>query len=68
MKKILYYQACLKGVSLALLNICTNSLKNKINWSMKIFFLSILGIVLFSFNLYADYSYEDIAVLKNMEL
>ena len=31
---------------------------------MKIFFLSILGIALFSFSVFADYSYEDIAVLK----
>ena len=31
---------------------------------MKIFFFSILGTVFFSFNVFADYSYEDIAVLK----
>ena len=30
---------------------------------MKIFFFSVLGIV-FSFSTFADYSYEDIAVLK----
>ena len=34
---------------------------------MKFFLFSVLGIV-FSLSAYADYSYEDIAVLKNMEL
>ena len=31
---------------------------------MKFFFLTVIGIVLFSFSVFADYSYEDIAVLK----
>ena len=31
---------------------------------MKIFFFSISRVVIFSFSAFADYSYEDIAVLK----